>query len=346
MALNLFGKKKSAYRVGIDIGTSSIKVVELVRQGSAAALNNYAQFYTRGEYMSTKPGSFNILDSQIAESLKQTFQAANFNSRVVTVALPVFSSFSTLITLPAMSPEELEDAVRYEARKYIPVPISEVQFDWTQVAHLSTANSLKVLTVAVPNEIVEKYNRIAQMAGIEFENMELETFSTARALIKDESIPTVILDVGSRTTNISIVDQGIVVLHHNIDTGGSALTRIMARGMAIDPKRAEYIKVNQGLESPDGQVSELLQPFVDKIILELGQAMEDYIREGGRRPASIILTGGGGKMPGLNSYVQDSVNIETEYGNPFQKVQTPPPLQNILQSGEANFSVAVGLALR
>ena len=183
MALNLFGKKKSAYRVGIDIGTSSIKVVELVRQGSAAALNNYAQFYTRGEYMSTKPGSFNILDSQIAESLKQTFQAANFNSRVVTVALPVFSSFSTLITLPAMSPEELEDAVRYEARKYIPVPISEVQFDWTQVAHLSTANSLKVLTVAVPNEIVEKYNRIAQMAGIEFENMELERFCASHQTV-------------------------------------------------------------------------------------------------------------------------------------------------------------------
>ena len=74
--------------------------------------------------------------------------------------------------------------------------------------------------------------------------------------------------------------------------------------------------------------------------------MENYIREGGRRPANVILTGGGGKMPGLSSYVEDSVNIETEYGNPFQKVQTPPPLQDTLQSVESNFSVAVGLALR
>ncbi|MEX2145028.1 MAG: type IV pilus assembly protein PilM [Candidatus Spechtbacterales bacterium] len=346
MVLNPFAKKKSEYRVGIDIGTSSIKVVELLRQGNSAALNNYAQFFTKGEYMTTKPGSFNILDSQIAEILKQTFQAANFNSRTAIVALPVFSSFSTLINLPSMSPEELEDAVKYEARKYIPVPISEVQFDWTQVAHLSTADSLKILTVAVPNEIVEKYNRIAQAANVEFENMELETFSSARALIKDESVPAAILDVGSRTTNISIIDQGIVVLHHNIDTGGFALTRILARGMAIDPKRAEDIKINQGLESPDGQVSELLQPFIDKIILELEQAMEDYIREGGRRPASVILTGGGGKMPGLSGYIQDSINIDTEYGDPFQKVQVPPPLQNILQSTSSNFSVAVGLALR
>src|SRR3989338_7906479 len=235
-------KKNKIYNLGIDIGTSSIKIVELLHDGNTIKLNNYAQFFPKSDYIDSSSGSFNMLDFQIAESLKKILSEAHFVSEKAVMSLPVFSSFSTILELPAMSEIELKDAIGYEVRKYIPVPISEVQFDWVKIDALSNENKFKILTVAVPNEIIEKYNRIAQMVGLNLTTMELETFSAARALVSQSSQENIaILDLGYRTTNISIVSDGVVIIHHNIDAGGGGITRSLSQAMSIDLQRAEEI---------------------------------------------------------------------------------------------------------
>ncbi|MDX1607603.1 MAG: type IV pilus assembly protein PilM [Candidatus Spechtbacterales bacterium] len=346
MIWNPFAKKSYKYKLGIDIGTSSLKVVELLQKGGDIYLNNYAQFYSKANYITARSGSYNILDSQVASILNHLFSKAEFAGREAAMALPVFSSFSTIIDLPAMAEEELENAVRFEARKYIPLPIGEVQFDWAKVDHLSTSDRTKILTVAVPNEIVEKYNRIAELAGIELTNIELETFSAARALVDSDPDPVAILDIGARTTDVSIVDGGTVVMHHNIDSGGSKFIQVIARGMSIDHNRAKELKNRNGIQEASGQVAELIRPSIDKIILEVEQLIEDYVREGGRKVARIILSGGEADMPGLVEYFNSSLGIKAEKGDPFRNIMVPPELEQFLGETGAEFTVAIGLALR
>ncbi|MEX0877650.1 MAG: type IV pilus assembly protein PilM [Candidatus Spechtbacterales bacterium] len=346
MIWNPLSKKSYKYKLGIDIGTSSLKMVELLQKGNDVYLINYAQFFSKANYITAHAGSYNILDSQVATIINRLFDSAKFRGKEASISLPVFSSFSTLIDLPAMADEDLENAVRFEARKYIPLPMGEVQFDWIKVDHLSNAKKIKVLTVAVPNEIVEKYNRMAEMVGIELVNVELETFSSARALVDSSPDPVAILDIGARATDVSVVDGGLVVMHHNIDTGSSKFVQVLARGMAIDPIRAEELKRRNGVQESAGEVSELLKPSMDKIILEVEQMFEDYVREGGRKVVRVILTGGEARMPGLTEYLKSSLGVDVEVGDPFKKIIIPPELEHTLGVNSPEYAVAIGLALR
>lgn len=344
---NPFKKTRKVYNLGIDIGTSSIKIVELLHDGSNIKLNNYAQFFAKGDYINTRSGSFNILDSQITNILKQMFLDAGFVAKNAVLALPVFSSFSTLITLPYMSKDELSSAVSFEIRKYIPVPIKEVQYDWMRVASLSNEKQTKILTVAIPNEIVERYNKIAQMTNINLSTMELETFSAARALIpKTHSGVTAILDIGARNTNVSIVDNGIVIMHHNIDSGGTHITQSLARGMLVDTKRAEELKRSNGIESNDQHLAELIKTPIDKILTEIQQVLENYIQEGGASAVELILIGGNAQIPGLVGYIKEFLKIEVKIGDPFINIEVPYALKAKLQDIGHSLAVAVGSALR
>lgn len=343
-SLKLFSKSKNDRTIGIDIGTSSVKVVELEWKGNDVHLSNYSYFSAAQGTAGSSP--FSVLDAQIANILKDMFESAGLNVQNAAVSVPVFSSFSTLIEIPAIDEEELDKAIRYEARKYIPIPMGEVQFDWAKVDHLSSEKTFKILTVAVPHEIVDKYYRIAEILGIKITSMELETFSAARSLVATNPEVVMILDIGGRTTNAGIIDGGIVVMHHNIDIGGSSFTRVLSRGMSIASERAEDVKIEQGFSASNGQAAELFQPTIDKIILEIEQMMDDYMREGGKKVERILIAGGGGKLKGLPEYMSKNLNLPVEIGNPVQFIKTPPKLKNILEKNSTELSTAIGLALR
>lgn len=345
MIWNPFKGRGENYQLGIDIGTSSIKVVELLLDGGKVKLSNYGAFYTAGHQNAIQSRSLKMLDQQVANILKNIFQQAGITGKKASIAIPIFSSFSTLIHLPAMPQEELSKAVRYEARKYVPVPINEVQFDWMRVDHLSDEKSIKILTVAVPNELIEKYDRIAKLLGIELVNVELETFSAARSLVSGDSSPAMVLDVGSRNTNMSITEKGLVLVHHNLDVSGLSFTQVLSRGLSIDMNRAEELKRKNGL-SAQGEISDLLRPLVDKIISEIEKTIEEYINQGGTKPMRIILNGGSAAMPGLSSYLQSALKIKVEKGNPFSNIEVPRELNETLAKDGPEFTVATGLALR
>ena len=337
--------KKNDYHLGIDIGTSSVKVVELSRKENKPKLTNYGAFYTVGQDNSIQSRSRKILDSQVVEILQQIFKEAGIVTREAAISIPIFSSFSTLMNLPAMPQDELEGAVRYEARKYIPVPITEVQFDWLKIDHLSDEKMFRILTVAVPNEVVEKYHRIAELLHIKLTHVELETFSAARALLGTDTSPVVVLDIGSRNTNMSVVEKGTVLVHHNIDVSGFSFTRILSRGLSIDMKRAEEMKRKNGI-LPDGQVAELLYPLIDKIVGEIEKTIEEYVRQGGGKAMRVVLNGGSASLPGLAAYLQKSLKVKVDIGNPFFAIEVPPLLVERLTKESPEFTVAAGLALR
>lgn len=336
------GKQES--RIGIDIGTASIKVVELAYSGEKATLRNYVQFSADGDDNVTHYSALKILDTQVVTIIKRMLEKAAIDAKEAAISIPLFSSFSTLIELPNVSDDDLERAVRYEARKYIPVPMSEVQLDWLKVDHLSSPKSTKVLVVAVPAEIIKQYYNIAHALGLTLRTIELETFSAARALVRGDTQPIVLIDIGSRTTNISIAEKGMVILHYNINVSGFGFTRMLSHGLSVNIERADELKRSEGLNS-EGQVVSLVAPLVDKIIDETKKIIEGYMHQGGSRVQTLILTGGSSAMPGLPEYLERGLGIKTALGDPFAGITTPEPLEDTLK-GAFEFTIAVGLALR
>ncbi|MEX0916536.1 MAG: type IV pilus assembly protein PilM [Candidatus Spechtbacterales bacterium] len=330
--------------LGVDIGTASIKVVELER-GEPARLLNYAQFYTETEEGAFHYSSLKMRDSDIVDIIRRMFEGAEIAPGHAAFSLPLFSSFSTLLTLPRMKEEALASAVQFEARKFVPVPMSEVHFDWMVVEHLSNQREIRVLMVAVPNEIIQKYRSMATSLGLTLTALELESFSAARSLVGTDPRSTIILDIGARATNVTIVEKGIVVIHHNSEISGFHFTRTLAQGLALDMRRAGELKVEQGLK-PDGQVAELLRPLVDKLVEEMRKLNESYVRQGGTSVQRILVNGGSASMPELVGYLEKSLSIPAELGNPFTAVTVPDVLQNAISVQPTDFSTAIGLALK
>ncbi len=238
----LFGKKSKA-SLGIDLGFFSIKIVELEKKDGQLHLINYALVQNKDEAI-FKIGE--MKETEAANILKTLLERAGIKSRRASISLSVEKTFSIVMELPQMPENELASAVQYEAHKYVPVPLEEVVLDWSvvsspglssvlgreekpSVAAVSSdsakpanggekAAGIQVLLVAVPKEIINKIARIAKIAGLELAALEQGGFSLVRSLIGNDKSIYVIVDLGSKSTDLIIVDQGFIRLTHNLES--------------------------------------------------------------------------------------------------------------------------------
>lgn len=229
----LFGKKSESM-LGIDLGFFSIKIVELKKKEEQLHLTNYALVQNKEDAV-FKIGE--IKEAEVADILKTILEQAGMKSRRATISLSVEKTFSTVMELPQMPENELATAIEYEAHKYVPVPLNEVVLDWSivslgrekpSVAAAISSDSAKptggekagiqVLLVAVPKEIINKIVRIVQKAGLELAALEQGGFSLVRSLIGNDKSIYVIVDLGSKSTDLIIVDQGFIRLTHNLES--------------------------------------------------------------------------------------------------------------------------------
>lgn len=368
----LFFKPKKY--LGIDIGTSSIKLVELKKEGDKIILNTYGELKISENNADGKIGKIDMSrmsEKQISDMLRQLMIAAKTNTKDAVFSIPVFSSFITLMDLPLMNDKELENSIPFEAKKYIPVPINEVQFSWSVVEKSSekngisqnipinpigslsaggSADKMQILLVAVPNEIMIKYKNIAKSAGLNA-NFEIETFSIVRSLIRkgiDDSGVAAIVDMGAKSTEIFVVDNGLLRMSHNFETSGANITRALSQSLNLSPEQAEDLKIKKGLKlsSSEKSATDSILPLIDMIIFEIERINTNYQQRTGRRVQRIILSGGTAKLPGLVDYVSNHMGITVSIANPFSKVSFSPVLDQILRDIGPSFSVSVGLAER
>ena len=344
MLFGIFTQKPQTL-LGLDIGTSSVKIVEVTRQGNKVILSNYGESFASKLDRAVHSSVLKIRNSEVIQQITQILQATGINTRDVVLSVPVFSSFSTILELPRMPKPELEQAVISEARRYIPIPLAEIQFDWVELSMLSTEDIVKVLAVAVPNDVINTYSVIVKKAGLDLRETELETFSSARALTGENPDAAVIIDIGSRSTNISVSERGMVSVHHNIDTSGLSFSKAIERGLGIDLMRAEEMKHTRGLQG-SSQVRDILTSLMDTIVIDVQRIVQDYKRKGGSSPSAIILIGGSAHLPGILQYFEQSLSIPTHIGDPFRELQYPIALQDVLKKIGPSFAVAAGLALR
>lgn len=370
---NIF-KKNDESVIGIDIGSSSIKVVQLRRKSGRAVLETYGEV-ALGIYGNLAPGqATQLTPDKISEAIKDVMKEANITTVSSGVSIPFRSSLVSLLELPAVGDKQLQEMIPIEARKFIPVPISEVALDWwivpseedtsldfvqgetddedpktvASVEAKKEARKVQVLVVSIHNEVLQNYSSIVKDAGLNTTFFEIEMFASTRALLAGETSPIMIFDMGASSTKIYVLEKGIVKYSHIINKGSQDITVSIAQSLNLEFPAAEHIKrsLGTGTVADEKSVYEVISLTLDYIFVESNGAMLSYQKKYNKTVSKVILTGGGAALKGMLDLARANFQTEVVMGDPFSKVEAPAFLEEVLKTTGLEFSVAVGVALR
>ncbi|OGZ96900.1 MAG: hypothetical protein A2847_02740 [Candidatus Sungbacteria bacterium RIFCSPHIGHO2_01_FULL_50_25] len=337
--------------VGIDVGVHSVKVAELDSEGGRAVLKTYGELLGKSYLKEGGGGGGGFLqyhDDEILQILTEVLRASSVKAKDAVFGIPSASSFITTLTLPRLSSDELEKAIPFEARKFVPVPIKDVVLDWQILETASDGEHVEVLLVAVPKDVITRIEGIAARAGLRLRGTEIESFSIIRSVLKNDFTPTAIIHIGHQSSVVLISDNGELRVSHTVGRGSNEWTRALERGLGISADRAEEIKKEIGLSEriEEREISATIRPLVDAFFLEVDRIFSFYHRKTGRRVQKIEFSGSGSSLKGVIEAAVMHFEIEVKRANPFLKVVTPPSMEDILEEIGPSFTVAVGLALR
>ena len=354
-------KKKNASALGIDIGSSSIKVVQLQKRGDKAILETYGEL-SLGPYGGVSIGqSTNLPTEKIAQAINDllTEKEVAISTKVCGLAIPFKASLLSIIEMPGIGMKELASMVPIEARKYIPVPMSDVTIDWSiipkseveEIPVIKGENKIKkvnILLVAIHNNIINQYREVISKTDLEAKFFEIEVFSSMRAILEGIQGAVMIFDMGASTTKLYMVDRGLVQHSHTINRGSQDITANIARVLNVSVEEAEVIKRSVGMgKTVDGvDLSETVSTIADNIFSEANRFLFEFQKKRNQNIKSVFLTGGGSALKGFRDLAAQNFKVEVISGNPFEKVEVPAFLENILKETGPEFTVAVGCALR
>lgn len=348
----LFGKRttkeKHSTIIGVDVGSSAIKVVQIHEKKGIATLDTYGELQL-GPYGDVEIGRSTQLPLQkLTEAFVDILRESSATSKDVALAISYNSSFSTIISVPTKDQAQIDSMIPIEARKYIPLPLSEVTLDWFPVSATPDQTSIKVLMAAIHNESLRRYQSMVRGASLNERFTEIEIFSTIRSTVDQEDKTVAIVDLGATSTKLYIVEQGIVGKTHSLRMNGVELTQALANIMSISFKEAEELKRQVGLYSPenDTRAQKALISILEKGFREIHIVISRYKEEEQSEITKVILTGSGALLKGLDRYAKDMLGVEVILADPFSKLSYPAFLEDTLKDAGPTFAVAIGAALR
>lgn len=334
--------------VGLDIGSKTIKIVELESQRGGWKLRASGIV----GYNGASPESLKTEKELVplAETIKKLHKEAKISSKDVVIALPETQVYARTINFPLLTDSEISSAVKWEAEQYIPIPLEEavIQHQILERREDATPPQVSVLLVAAPRDIIEKYQKTVRMAGMNLIAVETELMALVRSLApQDQTV--MIIDLGARSTDIAIAKKGQLIFSRSVSTGGDAFTRAVAQGLGIERKQAEEYKRAYGLSQDklEGKVRKSLEVVFKMVADEMRKAVQFYqTEEKGDSPSSVVLSGGSAGMPEAVSFLTKALNVEVVIGNPFSKVTVDPVAAKSLSGYAPLYAIAVGLAMR
>ncbi|MST04323.1 MAG: hypothetical protein EXS49_02025, partial [Candidatus Pacebacteria bacterium] len=203
--------------LGVDIGTTSIKIAEVLKSGNGLTLGNYGilDIYSYLERFNEafQTSSLKISEEVVTPMLKLLVDKAGFKTKEANASISAFSVFTTLAEVPVMTDSEMKKFIDLQAQQYIPLPLNTVALDWMRVGERVDDSGLKknqILLVAVPKDLIAKYQSIFAHAGLKLVSLEVEGMSLARSLSGGNTQNQIIIDIGARSTSISIVNNGFL----------------------------------------------------------------------------------------------------------------------------------------
>lgn len=342
--MGIFSKTTDYF--GIDIGATSVRLVQLKKHGNKPVLVAYG----------TAPLSANLVASdsadavdKLASTIKQLVKDAGITTKSVVASLPASKIFASVITTPKLSAAELGKAVKYQADQYIPMPIDQVRLDWTVLGPGKTENEQLVLLIAAPNTTTEKYLQIFEKAGLELVALEVDVTALSRAVLTPDASHVVMLDIGSLASTVSLVVNGAPRLIHSVPVGAAAFVQALGQGLKVDATQAVAMVQKFGMNktSMDGKIFKSLQPIADSIMDEIKKSVAFYSNENPEAKFDkLVFTGGAAGMPELPLYIANSLKMPVELGNAWLNVSYPSNMQSDLAAVNREYAVAVGCAAR
>jgi type IV pilus assembly protein PilM len=361
-------KKKEKYAVGVDIGSSNIKIIELEKKDGKIALRNYVIVDVDRELVLAEEKE--LINTETSLIIKKAMQEAGIKAKSVNSAVPSFASLVTTIEIPRMPLEEIENVVGYEAPKYIPAPLSEVIYGWQIVSgkpldkeeqkirksslgkeagalpEKKDDEKIRILLVAVMKDISKRFEGIIKNSGLNVGYLEVDAFSLKRSLIGNDMGNYVILDIGQKITNIILVSRGNLLISRNMDIAGNKLTEVISKGLSLGYEKAVQLKMRYGLNVDEKFGTKLLEPVLRIMINEVAKEVEMFNKNYPQdKIGGVILSGGTSRLRGLRDFVQKETGIKTFYGNPWSRLEYPEKLQETLFGYGPAFAVSIGLAM-
>jgi len=354
--LNFFTPKISGF--GIDLSDLSVKIVNLKKKRGKF-------FLTAFNRQEIKEGTIEEGEIKNEEALMEAIQKTlheikgqKIRNPYCIVSLPETESFVRLVTLPAMKPEEVTEAIKWELEANIPLSVQEIYYDWQIIDNLKPdAKQLDVLVGVLPKKTVDPYLEVLKKVGLKPFIFEIESLATARALVPGGTSgrPLAILDFGAKRTSFFIFSGQAVFFTTSLPIGNNSMVKTLSEKLAISEQKALEIKIKVGIDvkRPQGAVFEALRPAFTEMADKIKVFIDFYENQ---RPADesknqineVLLCGGGANLTGLDEFLSTQLKMTVRPGNPWVNITANPketvgklPLDDPLA-----YATALGLALR
>ena len=340
--------------VGIDIGSSSIKVVELQDRKGVLTLTTYGELQL-GPYVEKSIGESARLEAdKEQQAMVDIIREAAVQAKQAVFSMPLASSFVTNVTMDADPEADLSSMVRVEARKVIPASLSEVTLDWAEIAlDKNKKNSeedgtrREVLIAAIQNTALERFRTLMQFVGMMQPPTEIECFSVIRGLYNAEEKNVAVIDIGANSAKLYLIQKGLLVRMYRVRAGGEIATKKIAETLAVSFEAAEEAKYAADRSDPRyGVMANAHNSTYDRAFREFNQVIREHENKSGLKLDGVYLSGGGSLFPGLANYLTDALDRETVTANPFSKVAYPAFMEDTLRLIGPSFTVSLGAALR
>lgn len=349
---------------GIDLGSSSIKITQIDKTSSGYQLTKLAVAPTLASTF--KDG--NIVDAQIlADSLRATVASNKIASGGVVGAVSGQSVVIRPINMARMSEKELQNAIRFEAERYLPYPVAESRI-YGSILRPSIdgdEKSMEVLLVAAPNDLVKSTQDVLHLAGLQVQAIDIEPFALVRALqiTLDEAIfnkTVVLLNIGASYTSISIFKGGYLRHNRTVTVAGNTFTKAISQSLNLNLEEAEKIKKEKGMIRVEKdttpiapttmRIFNVIVPVLNELLTEVQRSFDYYrSRYRGETIDQIVLCGGTSRFKNLDTYISSELGVPCIVANPFKNLSVgdiPGISGEELQAMAPELMVSIGLSLR
>jgi type IV pilus assembly protein PilM len=345
MNSKLFYKDEPLF--GLDIGSSSVKVMQIVKAGRKQKVVGYGAINYDPSVMKDS-----VIENPepLAKAVKHLFEKGligGVTTRRAALSVPVAKTYNRVMTLPKMNIRDLSEAVKSEAAQYIPVPIDDLYIDYNITSTLQ--NNLELLVTAVPKKIIDSYVSFAKLVNIEIGVLETTISASSRLVGQTElnDVPTILIDFGSSSVDMTIYEKQLIVTG-TVSGGGETFTDLISKKLDVSKQAAYTIKTKYGLglSKKQREVEESLKPILSSLSKELRKMIRYYNERTGSedRIKQIITMGGGANMPGLSEYLTDELRLACRMCDPwtnldFGHLQPPSEIEKSMYITAAGLSM-------
>lgn len=352
MSVLSFLSKKTKPLLGLDISSTTVKLIELTRQGDGYRVENYSVRPLPAGVVVEK----NITDvDAVAQVVKATVQQARSKVKDVALAVPGSAVITKTIEMPAgLTDDAMELQISLEADQYIPYPLEEVSIDFDVLGPSEKSpEQVEVLLAACRSENVETRQAVMELAGLNAKVVDVEAYALERAfdLLADQidgayDKVVAVVDIGSTMTTLSVLVGGKIVYAREQLFGGKQLTEEIQRRYGLSEEEAGLAKRQGGL--PDDYEAEVLEPFKDNVVQQVTRSLQFFFSSSQYHEVDhVLLAGGVASMDGLADMVEDKLETATTVANPFANMSVSSRVNSAALANDApSLMIVTGLALR